>query len=181
MEVRADRSHRCAEEYAKTDKRIRYQKLLCNGGISENTNEGFQMASGAYIALMDHDDLLSENALYEMVKCLNERYLPEERKMAMIYSDEDKINGDGSVYSRPHFKPDFNLEFLRHNNYFCHFLMFSTELLQKAGGLNKEYDGAQDYDFVLRCVDAGALVKHIPKILYHWRIHEGSTARKQCR
>ena len=165
-----------AEEYAKTDKRIRYQKLLHNGGISENTNEGFQMASGAYIALMDHDDLLSENALYEMVKCLNERYLPEERKMAMIYSDEDKINGDGSVHSRPHFKPDFNLEFLRHNNYFCHFLMFSTELLQKAGGLNKEYDGAQDYDFVLRCVDAGVLVKHIPKILYHWRIHEGSTA-----
>lgn len=165
-----------AAAYAKKDARIRYQKLEKNGGISENTNGGFAMVTGEYIALMDHDDLLTKNALYEMVKCLNERFTESERNMAMIYSDEDKINGDGTVHSRPHFKPDFNLEFLRHNNYFCHFLMFSTELLQKAGGLQKEYDGAQDYDFVLRCVDAGAIVRHVPKILYHWRIHEGSTA-----
>ena len=165
-----------AKEYAKTDKRIRYQRLLHNGGISENTNEGFQMASGAYIALIDHDDLLSENALYEMVKCLNERYLPEERKMAMIYSDEDKLDMDGGALFDPHFKPDFNLEFLRHNNYFCHFLMFSTELLQKAGGLNKEYDGAQDYDFIFRCTENAKEICHIPKVLYHWRCHQESTA-----
>ncbi len=167
---------RTVAEYAQKDTRIRYQRLLKNGGISENTNGGFAMAKGSYIALMDHDDLLTENALYEMVQCLNESYTQEERTYAMIYSDEDKINGDGSVHSRPHFKPDFNPEFLRHNNYFCHFLMFSAELLKKAGGLQKEYDGAQDYDFVLRCVDAGAVVRHVPKILYHWRIHEGSTA-----
>lgn len=162
--------------YAEKEKRIHYRKLLKNGGISENTNGGFAMARGEYIALMDHDDLLCANALYEMVKCLNEAYAEEERTLAMIYSDEDKINGDGTLHSRPHFKPDFNLEFLRRNNYFCHFLMFSAALLQKAGGLKKDYDGAQDYDFVLRCVDAGAHIRHVPKILYHWRIHEGSTA-----
>lgn len=163
-------------EYAAKDTRIRYQRLKKNGGISENTNSGFAMAKGEYIALMDHDDLLASNALYEMVKCLNTAYSKEERMWAMIYSDEDKINGNGSVHSRPHFKPDFNLEFLRHNNYFCHFLLFSAKLLQETKGLNKAMDGAQDYDFVLRCIDAGAIVKHVPKILYHWRIHEGSTA-----
>lgn len=173
---KTDIVEQAAGKYAKKDNRIRYQRLLKNGGISENTNSGFAMAKGDYIALMDHDDLLTENALYEMVQCLNTSYTEEERAYAMIYSDEDKINGDGSVHSRPHFKPDFNLEFLRHNNYFCHFLMFSKELLEKAGGLQKEYDGAQDYDFVLRCVDAGAIIRHVPKILYHWRIHEGSTA-----
>lgn len=173
---RTDGPKQAIASFARSDRRIRYQKLPENGGISENTNGGFAMAKGEYIALMDHDDLLSANALYEMVKCLNEKYSEYERDLAMIYSDEDKINGDGTLHSRPHFKPDYNPEFLRHNNYFCHFLMFSAKLLEKAGGLRKEYDGAQDYDFVLRCVDAGAVVRHVPKILYHWRIHEGSTA-----
>lgn len=164
-----------AAGYAAQDARIRYRRLPANGGISENTNGGFAMANGKYIALMDHDDVIAPNALYEMVKCLNG--MPEEeRALALIYSDEDKINSEGTIHSRPHFKPDYNREFLRRNNYFCHFLMFSAELLQKAGGLRKEYDGAQDYEFVLRCVDAGAKVRHVPKILYHWRIHEGSTA-----
>lgn len=120
------------------------------------------MAAGEFVALMDHDDVLAGNALYEMVKCLN-GYLPKERSFAMIYSDEDKIDSGGKVHSRPHFKPDFNLEFLRRNNYFCHFLMFSRELLEKTGGLDPEFDGAQDYDFVLRCVEAGADVRHVPK------------------
>ncbi len=171
-----DGVERIATEYAAKDSRLRYQRLLKNGGISENTNCGFAMAKGEYIALMDHDDLLTKNALYEMVSCLNREYSEEERILAMIYSDEDKINGDGTVHSRPHFKPDYNREFLRRNNYFCHFLMVSARLIEKAGGLNREYDGAQDYDFVLRCVDAGAVVRHVPRILYHWRIHEGSTA-----
>lgn len=166
----------CVRAYAKKDARIRYLALAENGGISENTNSGFAMANGAYIALMDHDDVLAGNALYEMAACLNRSYTEEERAYAMVYSDEDKIDKDGAQHSRPHFKPDFNLEFLRHNNYFCHFLMFSAALLQKTGGLQKEYDGAQDYDFALRCVDAGAIVRHVPKILYHWRMHEGSTA-----
>ena len=172
----SDAVERVAAEYASVDNRIRYQRLSKNGGISENTNCGFAMAEGEYIALMDHDDLLTKNALHEMISCLNNAYSPKDRAYAMIYSDEDKINGDGTVHSRPHFKPDYNREFLRRNNYFCHLLMVSAQLLKMAGGLKKEYDGAQDYDFVLRCVDAGAIVHHVPKILYHWRIHEGSTA-----
>lgn len=165
-----------AEEYGRMDARIRYKKLEKNGGISENTNGGFAMAKGEFIAFMDHDDLLTPHALYEMVRILNTQYTEQERAMAMIYSDEDKINGDGTQYSRPHFKPDYNPEFLRHNNYFCHFLLFSARLLEQTKGLRKEYDGAQDYDFVLRCIEAGAVVRHVPKILYHWRMHEGSTA-----
>ena len=171
-----DAVERIVAEYMRGGSKIRYQRLTENGGISENTNCGFKMAEGEFFALMDHDDVLSKNALYEMVRCLNTAYSKEERNMALIYSDEDKMNQDSSVYSRPHFKPDFNLEFLRRNNYFCHFLLFSAELLKRAGALKKEFDGAQDYDFTLRCVDAGAIVSHVPKILYHWRIHEGSTA-----
>lgn len=173
---KTDAVEKVAKEYAVTDGRIRYERLEKNGGISENTNCGFDMARGEYIALMDHDDLLTPNAVYEMVLCLNTEYTSEDKTLALIYSDEDKINSDGSVHSRPHFKPDYNPEFLRHNNYFCHFLMFSAKVLELVQGLQKEFDGAQDYDFVLRCVDAGAIVRHVPKILYHWRIHEGSTA-----
>ncbi|MCM1257804.1 MAG: glycosyltransferase [Roseburia sp.] len=172
---RKDGVEKTVKEYQNKDKRIHYKRLKKNGGISENTNAGFDMAAGEFVALMDHDDVLPPNALYEMVKCLNE-YPREHRSLAMIYSDEDKIDSGGQIHSRPHFKPDFNLEFLRRNNYFCHFLMFSRELLDKTKGLDTDFDGAQDYDFVLRCVEAGAIVRHVPKILYHWRIHEGSTA-----
>jgi len=163
-----------SDSYA--DDRICYYRLEKNDGISGNTNQGFEKVRGEYIALIDHDDLITENALFEMVKKLNSFYTVENRNMAMIYSDEDKISGEPYTYSRPHFKPDFNPEFIRHNNYFCHFLMFSKELQEKVGGLRKKYDGAQDYDFVLRCIAGGAVVSHVPKILYHWRIHEGSTA-----
>ncbi len=172
----SDGVERVVGEYVKRDGRVRYKRLRENGGISKNTNCGFAMAKGEYIALMDHDDLLTENALYEMAQCLNSEYSEEGRRMAMVYSDEDKVSRDGKTHSRPHFKPGFSLELLRRNNYFCHFLMFSKELLQKAGGLLSRFDGAQDFDFALRCVDCGAVVRHVPKILYHWRIHEGSTA-----
>lgn len=163
-------------QYQKKDSRIRYTSLSHNGGISANTNAGFGMVSGEYIAMMDHDDILTRNALYEMVQCLIKDYSEAERQYALIYSDEDKIDGEGKVHSRPHFKPDYNPEYLRRNNYFCHFLMFHSFLLEETKGLRREYDGAQDYDFVLRCVEAKAVVRHVPKILYHWRIHEGSTA-----
>lgn len=172
---KSEQVHTIVLEY-KEEKRIRYQKLSRNGGISENTNQGFEMACGEYIALMDHDDLITPNALFEMVKTLNEEYTQEQRTYAMLYSDEDKITGEEQVHSRPHFKPDYNPEFIRRNNYFCHFLIFSKELLKEVKGLRSAYDGAQDYDFVLRCILAKAVVKHVPKILYHWRIHEGSTA-----
>lgn len=158
------------QEY--TDSRINYRKLFKNAGISENTNEGFQHAHGDYIALLDHDDLLTRNALFEMVQALN-TILP---RPDMVYSDEDKLIADTGVLAYPAFKPDFNESYIRCNNYICHFLIFSRQLLDQVGGLDSRYDGAQDFEFVLRCHAAGAVIAHVPKILYHWRIHPASTA-----
>jgi GT2 family glycosyltransferase len=154
------------------DTRIQYTKLSKNAGISENTNEGFQNAHGEYIALLDHDDLLTKNALFEMVQVLNTvSPMPD-----MVYSDEDKIIANTGVLANPAFKPDFNEAYIRCNNYVCHFLIFSKKLLDRVGGLDSQYDGAQDFEFVLRCRAAGASIAHVPKILYHWRIHPASTA-----
>lgn len=158
-----------AESYG-TESRIAYQRLEKNAGIAENTNQGFAMAKGDYIALLDHDDLLVPSALYEMIKVINET------DADFLYSDEDKVSADLSQYMEPHFKLDFNRELLLGNNYICHFLMVSKEILQKAGGLDSCYDGAQDFDFVLRCSEYAKRIEHISKILYHWRIHSGSTA-----
>lgn len=155
-----------------TDSRIQYIKLSKNAGISENTNEGFQNTHGDYIALLDHDDLLTKNALFEMVQVLN----TVSPRPDMVYSDEDKIIADTGVLANPAFKPDFNEAYIRCNNYICHFLIFSKSLLDKVGGLDSHYDGAQDFEFVLRCRAAGANIAHVPKILYHWRIHPASTA-----
>lgn len=157
------------EHYA-GEARIQYRHLAGNGGISENTNQGFGFARGEYLALLDHDDLLVPSALYEMVKRANKTGAD------LLYSDEDKVVGDFIRYQDPHFKLDFNGEMLLGNNYICHFLMFSRELLDKAGGLDSRYDGAQDHDFVLRCSQKARRIEHVAKILYHWRIHEGSTA-----
>ena len=154
------------------DSRICYLRLTENAGISENTNRGFGMAHREYLALLDHDDLLTENALFEMVNALNE----VSPRPDVIYSDEDKMIGDSGNYCDPSFKPDYNEELLRRNNYICHFLLFSREILERTGGLDGAYDGAQDHEFVLRCKSQGASFYHIPKVLYHWRIHASSTA-----
>lgn len=161
------------EKYARTDKRywIQYKRLAKNGGISENTNEGLKLVTGSYVGFMDHDDILEKNALYEVVACIN--HFPE---ADVLYSDEDKVSYDLKRHTQPHFKPDFNLELLRDNNYICHFLVISKTLLEKVGGFRKEFDGSQDYDFILRCVERAKQIKHIPKILYHWRMHAASTA-----
>lgn len=158
-----------AREYGH-ESRISYQRLEKNAGISENTNRGFEMAEGNYIALLDHDDLLVPSALYEMVKRINET------GAEFLYSDEDKVSADLSRYMEPHFKLDFNRELLLGNNYICHLLMVSGDVLKKAGGLDSRYDGAQDFDFVLRCSECTEKIEHISKILYHWRMHSGSTA-----
>ena len=105
-----------------------------------------------------------------MVKRINET------DADFLYSDEDKVSADLSLYMEPHFKVDFNRELLLGNNYICHFLMVSKEVLKAAGGLDSRYDGAQDFDFVLRCSECAKRIEHIPKILYHWRMHSGSTA-----
>lgn len=154
------------------DERIVYIKLAQNSGISGNTNEGFSHTTGEYVALLDHDDTLTANALFEMTKMLNET----SPRPDMIYSDEDKLNQATGRYTDPSFKPDYNEYFLRHVNYICHFLIYSKDLLEKVGGLDASFDGAQDHEFILRCAANGARIAHIPKILYHWRIHPDSTA-----
>ena len=157
--------------------RIHYHKLERNLGISANTNEGFRHAKGEYIALLDHDDLLAPNALYEMVKCVNLRRKQGEIPL-MIYSDEDKVTEDGSLHFEPHFKPDYNEELLNQYNYICHFLMVHKSVLVQVGMLDSAYDGAQDYDFVLRCSETLAQnrIAHVDKIVYHWRVSASSTA-----
>lgn len=139
-------------------------------GISENTNQALKIATGDYIVLGDHDDLFTYDALYECVKVLNEK------KVDVIYTDEDKVDMKGKFFFDPHFKPDFNLGFLRSNNYICHMFVAAKALVDKVGPFKGEYNGAQDFDFILRCVEQADAVVHIPKILYHWRAHSGSTA-----
>lgn len=155
---------------------IVYFKLPENAGIAENTNQAMQRATGDYIGLLDHDDLLTADALYEMAVRIEEE---KERGMElqMLYSDEDKCNGDGTVYYEPNRKEKLNLDLLLSNNYICHFLVMRTEMM-KALEFRSEYDGAQDYDLVLRAVGRMEAEEcaHIPKVLYHWRCHTGSTA-----
>lgn len=160
------------------DGRIRYMRIPENGGIAANTNKALELAWGDYVGLLDHDDVLTDNALHEMVLRIE-----QERKRGvepeLLYSDEDKCSGDGREFFDPHLKEDFNLELLLSNNYICHFLVMKRELMQDLR-LRPEYEGAQDYDLVLR--GAGALlgreetICHVPRVLYHWRCHAASTA-----
>lgn len=153
------------------DGRIRYIYSGKQLQISQNTNAALAQAAGDFIVFADHDDLLAEDALYECVKAVNEH--PETE---LIYSDEDKISMNGKQYFQPHFKPDYSPDLLRSMNYFCHLVVAKKELVEKAGYLNPEFDGAQDYDFVLRCVEQTKHIYHIPRVLYHWRAHADSTA-----
>lgn len=160
------------KEYAKKDSRILWKKLEENKGIAENTNEAFAMATGEFAGLLDHDDLLAPNALYEVAKALE-----TEPDIDVLYTDEDKVRGDEVLeHFQPHLKPDFNIDLLRSNNYICHFFVVRKSLLEKTGGFRREYDGAQDYDFIFRCTQAAGKIHHIPEILYHWRMHQSSTA-----
>lgn len=157
--------------YEDKDSRIRVNNLDKNLGISNNTNMALSMAQGEYIGLVDHDDLLSPDALFEIVQRLNDKPVPQ-----VIYSDEDKITVDGRRRFQPNFKPDFNLELLRSNNYICHFFVAEKELVNRVGGFKSSFEGAQDYDLILRCTELAKKIDHISKILYHWRVHEESTA-----
>lgn len=153
------------------DNRITYKKLLENKGISGNTNEGFALCEGDYIALLDHDDVIQPNALFENVKAINE-YGAD-----MLYSDEITLDGDLKHLIQYHFKINYAPDFLRGVNYITHFLVFSKELFEEAGAYeNPEYDGAQDFDLILRLSEKAKVIHHIPKALYFWRGHSGSTA-----
>lgn len=163
------------------DPRIRYVKLKENKGISDNTNAALAQAQGDYIGLLDHDDVLTPDALYAMAKAIEENERNGNTAW-MLYSDEDKGNGELTEYYEPHFKPDLNVDLLLSNNYICHFLVMKKDLMKELG-FRREYDGAQDYDLVLRAVgrllygqEKQSPVIHIPSVLYHWRCHSGSTA-----
>lgn len=164
---------RWCKAFSRKDARIKYRKLAENKGISENTNVCLEMAVGDYIALFDHDDLLAPDALYEVRKVI------EEKGAEVIYTDEDKINEDSTLYSEPHFKSDYNLDLLRSNNYICHFFVVKKSIVDRVGGLRSEYNGSQDYDFIFRCVEQTEKIVHVPKVLYHWRMHANSTAANQ--
>ena len=161
------------KEYQNKDKRIKVKYLDKNYMISGNTNEALTLATGDYIGLFDHDDLLSKNCLYEMVKAINKN-----KEAKFLYSDEDKIDENGKNNFDPHFKPDWSPDTLRSYNYICHFTMFKKELLDKVGTFRSEYDGSQDHDLILRLTESlkSNEIVHIPKILYHWRVHRNSTA-----
>lgn len=158
-------------EYQEKDSRILYRILESNRSISDNTNQAMAMASGEFVALLDHDDLLEPDALYEMAK---ELMGPDGADM--VYTDEDKMNRKGTKFLTPNMKPDFNPDLLRSNNYICHFLAVRKSLIAKTGGFREEFDGAQDYDFILRCSEAAGKIAHVHRVLYHWRTHEGSTS-----
>ena len=158
------------QKYGK-EKRIRYQKLKENKGIAGNTNAAVAMAEGDYVMLCDHDDLVAVDALYEMVSVLNENPATD-----IVYTDEDLVNSDTTSYFSPRFKPDFNFDFLRSINYICHIFMVRKTILDEVGCFRENFDGAQDFDFILRCCEKTTQIAHVPKILYHWRSHENSTA-----
>ncbi len=158
-------------ELKKKNPRIRVISSSVPLGISENTNAALTIAEGEFIVFADHDDLLPAHALYECVKQVN-----ADPDVDLIYSDEDKVSMDGKTFFEPHFKTDFNIDLLCSMNYFCHLVAIRRDLLDAAGVLDPAFDGAQDYDLVLRSVEKAQKICHIPKILYHWRSHSDSTA-----
>lgn len=162
---------RVLREYAGKDTRVKYRDLAQNLGIAGNTNAAFEMASGDFVGLLDHDDLLAPNALYEIVSII-----AEDETVDAVYTDEDKVRTDLSEHFQPHFKPDFNIDLLRSNNYICHFFAVRRSLMERVGGFRSEFDGAQDYDYIFRCTEQARKTAHVAEILYHWRVHEASTA-----
>ncbi len=158
------------ERYSILDSRIKYKILDENLGISGNTNGALELASGEYIGLFDHDDILAPNALFEIVKSL------QEKDYDIIYTDEDKVDGEGKTHLDPNFKPDFSIDLFRSHNYITHFFVVRRSIVEEIGGFRKEFDGSQDYDLMFRCIEKADSIKHIPMILYHWRVHMNSVA-----
>jgi O-antigen biosynthesis protein len=160
-------------EYARKDSRIRIVSRAVNGGISAATNAAIDIATGEFIAFLDHDDVLPVHALY-----LVAREIADDPDVDVIYSDEDKISPWGRRYD-PHFKSDWNPDLFLAQNMIAHLGVYRTSLVRKVGGLRAEFDGSQDYDLALRIVEQTRpqRIRHIPHVLYHWRAAAGSTAR----
>ncbi len=166
-----DESSRRISRLAETDERIKVVNVK-NKGISANTNAGIEHAKGEYIIFADHDDLLDHQALNEVRKAIAAN--PE---AGLIYTDEDKVSEDGKQFSAPHFKPDWSPDLMNCVNYITHLVAVKKSIVDKVGPLDSEKDGAQDYDFLLRVIDSGTAIVHVPKVLYHWRKADNSTAQ----
>lgn len=159
------------KKMADDDRRIKVIAADKQYRIVENTNRAIENANGEFIAFADHDDLLAPDALFEVVKALN-----NDNTIEFLYTDEDKTNGSGEAFFEPQMKPDFNLDLLRTVNYICHLSVIKRELLDKIGYLDNSFEGAQDYDLTLRAIENTDRIYHIPRVLYHWRCHVNSTA-----
>lgn len=159
-------------EYASTDPRIQLERRAVNGHISEASNTALAMARGSHVALLDHDDELRPHALLEVAEVL-----AADPDVGLVYSDEDKIDVSGRRFD-PYFKPDWDPDLLRGQNYLCHLTVLRTALVREVGGFRRGFEGSQDHDLVLRCSErlAPGQIRHIPRILYHWRAIPGSTA-----
>lgn len=160
------------QEVAAMDERLKVVYGAENGGISGNSNEGLKHCSGEYVALCDHDDLLTADALYRVAEILSTQAVD------ILYSDEDKIDENNTYHHSAHFKPDFCLDNLRAGNYICHLMVIRRSLMEAVGGFRSAFDGSQDHDLVLRCCEQAKHIVHIPRILYHWRT-VGSSASHQ--
>lgn len=154
-----------------SDERIVYKKLEKNEGIAGNTNAALTMATGDFVVLSDHDDILERDALYEIVSLYN-----SDPTLDIIYTDEDLTDETGKRFMSPRFKPDYNPDFLCSVNYICHIFAVKKSIMDEVGGFRSEYDGAQDWDLILRCCEKSERIGHVPRILYHWRAHQESTA-----
>ncbi len=170
-EQEAPELHTAVGQLAQSDPRIRVIRLTENRGISENTNAAISEARGQWIGFIDHDDLLAPQALYAVA-----HHLEQDPECDLIYSDEDLLSADGKLRKTPVLKPDWSPEMLLTFNYICHFAVVRKELVKEIGGLRAEYDGAQDWDLLLRAAELTTRIAHIPEILYHWRELPTSTA-----
>ena len=156
--------------YERLDERIRVKHLEKNAGIARATNEAFSLASGEFVSLLDHDDALAPHALIEVA-----RFLQERPDADLIYTDEDKIDEEGNP-PRPHFKPGWSPDFALRTNYLVHLSIYRRSILKEIGGWREGLDGSQDFDLMLRYTERTEKIHHLPKVLYHWRMVEGSSA-----
>ena len=164
---------RLLRKYAESDPRIKVTFRERNGHISAASNSAIELASGEFIAFLDNDDTLTEHALFWVAHTIAEH--PD---VGLLYSDEDKIDQLGNRYE-PYFKCDWNPDLFLSHNMICHLGVYRSDLVRAVGGFREGYEGAQDYDLALRCIErlAPQQIRHIPRVLYHWRSHPGSTAR----
>lgn len=165
-----DSVEKYVKEHYGDDSRIVFKKLEKNYGISGNMNGALELVTGDYVGLFDHDDLLTPDCLYEFIASMQKVHHD------CVYSDEDKLNDKTKKFEDPHFKPDFSIDLLCSHNYITHFFVVNMDIVRKVSGMRSEYDGSQDHDFIFRCVEQANSVHHVPKILYHWRMHPLSTA-----